>query len=157
MEGGCRCVVLRRNQKRLHRSGGGDFFDPENAKDFEFRRNRAGHLWSKMRFIAAQIDTYLEDELWLRLAAHANKMAQLLSEGLSAIDGIEIIYPTDINETFLTLPDGVAEKLHAGGDLFYPWVTPGDPAEGRAHRLICSFRTREAEVAGFLRRVRAAF
>jgi len=63
------------------------FFDPEMAKDFEFRRKRAGHLWSKMRFITAQFDAYLADDLWLRLAVHANKMAKRLSKGLAAIDG----------------------------------------------------------------------
>ncbi len=133
------------------------FFDPEKAKDFEFRRKRAGHLWSKMRFISAQFDAYLEDGLWLRLASSANKMARRLSHGLASINGVEIIYPTDINEVFVTFQDGAAEKLRDGGDMFYPWVTPGDPAAGRAHRLICSFRTSEAEVDGFLSRVRAAF
>jgi threonine aldolase len=132
------------------------FFNKAKAHDFEFRRKRAGHLWSKMRFIAAQFDAYLEDGLWLRLAAHANAMAQRLSKGLAAIDGVEIIYPAGINEVFVTFPGGVAEKLRAGGDVFYPWITPGDPAGGRAHRLICSFRTSEREVDGFVARVRAA-
>jgi threonine aldolase len=132
------------------------FFDRDKAKDFEFRRKRAGHLWSKMRFIAAQFDAYLEDGLWLKLAARANTMAQRLAAGLKAIEGVEFLYPVDINEQFVVFPDGVAEKLRAGGDVFYPWVTPGDPANGRAHRLICSFRTSEAEVDGFLKRVRAA-
>lgn len=132
------------------------FFDPAKAKDFEFMRKRAGHLWSKMRFISAQFEAYLEDGLWLRLAAHANTMAQRLAAGLKQINGVEFLYPIDINELFVVFPDGAAEKLKAGGDVFYPWVTPGDPANGRAHRLICSFRTSEADVDGFLTRVRAA-
>ena len=131
------------------------FFDKARAQDFEFRRKRAGHLWSKMRFIAAQFDAYLDDGLWLNLASHANAMAQRLSKGLAAIDGVDLVYPADINEVFVTVPEGAAAKLHAGGDIFYPWITPGDPAGGRAHRLICSFRTSEAEVDGFLKRVRA--
>ncbi|GJL90692.1 threonine aldolase family protein [Hyphococcus sp.] len=132
------------------------FFAKAKALDFEFKRKRAGHLWSKMRFIAAQFDAYLEDGLWLKLAGHANAMARRLSKGLAAIDGVEVIYPTDINEVFVTFPDGAAEKLHEAGDIFYPWITPGDPANGRAHRLICSFRTSEAEVDGFLDRARIA-
>lgn len=130
------------------------FFDPDMAKDFEFRRKRAGHLWSKMRFIAAQFDAYLENGLWLELAAHANTMAQKLSDGLGAIDGVEISYPTEINEVFACFPDGVAEKLREQGSAFYPWVTPSDPAAGRMQRLICSFRTTEAEVEQFLEAVR---
>ncbi|WP_428407196.1 threonine aldolase family protein [Hyphococcus sp.] len=132
------------------------FFDRHRAMDFEFMRKRAGHLWSKMRFIAAQFDAYLEDDLWLKLAAHANAMAQRLAAGLKEIPGVTLMYPTDINEIFVVFPDGVAEKLRDGGDVFYPWVTPGDPADGKGHRLICSFRTTEAEVNGFLTRVRAA-
>src|SRR5690606_15655651 len=115
------------------------FFDRDRAKDFEFMRKRAGHLWSKMRFISAQFDAYLEGGLWLRLASRANAMAQRLASGLREINGVEFLYPVDINELFVVFPDGVAEKLKAGGDVFYPWVTPGDPANGRAHRLICSF------------------
>ena len=128
------------------------FFDRHRAMDFDFMRKRAGHLWSKMRFIAAQFDAYLDDDLWLRLASHANAMAHRLSSGLAAIDGVSIMYPTDINEIFVVFPDGVAEKLRDGGDIFYPWVTPGDPAGGCGHRLICSFRTSEDEVDGFVER-----
>ncbi len=131
------------------------FFDPAKARDFEFRRKRAGHLLSKMRFITAQFDAYLTDDLWLRLAAHANVMARRLSEGLAAIDGVEIAYPTEINEVFVCFPGDAAERLRANGAQFYPWVTPGDPAAGRMNRLIASFRTTEAEVDEFIAQVRA--
>ncbi|WP_375204651.1 threonine aldolase family protein [Hyphococcus sp.] len=131
------------------------FFDRHRAMDFEFMRKRAGHLWSKMRFISAQFDAYLEDGLWLKLASHANAMAQRLAAGLRDIPGVSLIYPTDINEVFVVFPDGVAEKLREGGDVFYPWVTPGDPADRKGHRLICSFRTTQEEVDGFIEKTRA--
>ena len=129
------------------------FFDRAQANDFEFRRKRAGHLWSKMRFIAAQFDAYLDNGLWLDLASRANAAARRLSEGLAAIDGVDVSYPTQINEVFAVFPDGVAEALREGGAAFYPWVTPGDPAAGRMNRLIASFRTTEREVDDFLARV----
>ena len=132
------------------------FFDSDKARDFEFRRKRAGHLWSKMRFIAAQFDAYLKDDLWLRLAGHANAMAQSLSQGLSEIDGVEVSYPTEINEIFVVFPDGVAEKLKSEGANFYPWVTPGDHANGKMQRLITSFRTSPDEVHQFLECVKRA-
>ncbi|MEO1252705.1 MAG: low specificity L-threonine aldolase [Pseudomonadota bacterium] len=132
------------------------FFDPDMAADFEFRRKRAGHLWSKMRFLSAQFEAYLKDDLWLRLAGRANQMATMLSQGLAAIDGVEISYPTDINEVFAVFPDGVDEALRQKGHAFYPWVTPGDPAKGRMQRLICSFQTTDEEVARFLADCRAA-
>ena len=130
------------------------FFDPKAAHDFEFRRKRAGHLWSKMRFIAAQFDTYLEGGLWLKLAAHANQMAQKLSTGLGAIDGVDISYPTEINEVFPVFPDNIADTLRANGAEFYPWVTPGDPADGKMQRLITSFRTTDADIEDFLTAVK---
>ena len=132
------------------------FFDPEKAADFEFRRKRAGHLLSKQRFVSAQFEAYLKDELWLTLAANANAMAADLSRGLMAIDGVEVSYPTEINEVFACFPDGVADELLAQGARFYPWVTPGDPANGKMQRLICSFATTKADVAAFLGAVKAS-
>lgn len=132
------------------------FFDPARAGDIEFRRKRAGHLLSKQRFIAAQFEAYFEDDLWLRLAARANAMAQRLSEGLAATGAVEIVYPTQANEVFAAFPQGVAERLRDGGAVFYPWRTPGDRTGGRTNRFICSFRTEEEEVDRFLALVRAS-
>jgi threonine aldolase len=126
------------------------FFNRELVRDFEYRRKRAGHLLSKMRFIAAQFDAYLDDGLWLRLASHANAMAQRLASGLASLNGVAISYPTQINEVFAVFPDGVADRLREAGAAFYPWVTPGDPAGGRMNRLIASFRTRADEVDRFV-------
>ena len=130
------------------------FFNRDNAKDFEFRRKRAGHLWSKQRFIAAQFEAWLQDDLWLSLAAHANTSAARLSNALGAIAGVDVSYPTDINEIFVTLPEGCAEKLREQGYIFYPWMTPGDPADGKMHRLITSFRTTEEEINQFVAAVK---
>ncbi len=125
------------------------FFNPEEAKDFIFRRKRAAQLFSKMRFVSAQFDAYLADDLWLVMARHANAMAKKLSEGLADV-GCEIWYPTEANEVFVSFPPGVEEKLAAAGAAFYPWATPGDPAGGTMRRLICSWATREEEVERFI-------
>lgn len=126
------------------------FFDPADAKDFIFRRKRAAQLFSKMRFIAAQFDAYFADGLWLRMAAHANAEARRLSDGLAAIEGCRIWYPTEANEVFVSFPPGVEERLVAAGAAFYPWVAPGDPAKGAMRRLICSFATRAEDVDRFI-------
>ena len=60
-------------------------FDPDCAWEFELRRKRGGHLFSKHRFLSAQFDAYLEDGLWLDLARRANAAADLLASGLSDI------------------------------------------------------------------------
>lgn len=132
------------------------FFDPAAAADFMFRRKRAGQLFSKMRFIAAQFDAYFEGGLWLQTAAHANAMAQRLSEGLAGISGCKVWYETQANEVFVSFPAGVAERLRAAGAAFYPWVTPGDPASAAMQRLICSWATTTDEVDAFLAAVRRA-
>lgn len=132
------------------------FFDPAAAEEFMFRRKRAAQLFSKMRFIAAQFDAYFEGGLWLDMAAHANAMARTLSQGLAAIPGVKVWYPTEANEVFVSFPAGVAEKLRAAGATFYPWVTPGDPADGAMQRLICSWATDKHDVEAFLRLVEGA-
>jgi len=125
-------------------------FDPSLAEEFEYRRKRGGHLWSKGRFLGAQFEAYLEGDLWLNLAAQANDMATRLSEGLAAIHGVEIAYPTDINEVFAILPDGLANRLTDAGAVFHPWICPGDVGGGQTVRLVTSFETRPEDVDRFL-------
>ncbi len=129
------------------------FFNPAAAEDFAFRRKRGAHLLSKMRFIAAQFDAYFANDRWLKMARHANAMAKKLSDGLTATEGCKIWYPTEANEVFVSFPDGVADKIRAKGAMFYPWVTPGDPASSTMQRLICSWATREQEVDALLDRL----
>jgi threonine aldolase len=130
------------------------FFDAALVRDFEYRRKRGGHLWSKMRFLGAQFEAYLADDLWLRLAANANAMAQRLARGFAEFESVHLSYPTQINEVFATFPDGVAERLQASGAHFYPWVTPGDPADGRMQRFVTSFATGSEEVDRLLQLLR---
>jgi len=75
------------------------FFDPARATGMPERRKRGGHLLSKHRFLAAQLDAYLADDLWLDLARHANRMADRLAKGLSAA-GIKPVWPVEANEVF---------------------------------------------------------
>lgn len=105
------------------------FFKPELAKDFLFRRKRAGHLFSKMRFLSAQLETYLEDGLWLANARHANALATRLAFGLVDIPGVELEYPVEANELFVRLPAKVANALFDAGFHFYPWGAPPPDAE----------------------------
>lgn len=125
------------------------FFNPADAKDFMFRRKRSAQLFSKMRFISAQFDAYLDGGLWLSMAAHANLMAKKLSDGLAAA-GAKIWYPTEANEVFVSFAPEVEQRLLAAGARFYPWVTPGDPAKGAMRRLICSFATTDEDVEKFI-------
>ncbi len=126
------------------------FFEPAQTKDFAWRHKRSGHVWSKNRFMAAQWDAFLADDLWLKLAGDANAMATRLANGLSQIDGCEVAYVTQINEIFATFPHGVAEALLGSGAQFYDWVYPGDKWQGRLKRFVTSYITTPQEVDMFL-------
>ena len=80
-----------------------------------FLHKRAGQLVSKMRFVSAQLDAYLSNDVWLRNARHANAMAVRLSEGLSKTAGIELPFPTQSNEVFARMPRAVLDRLKAEG------------------------------------------
>jgi threonine aldolase len=99
------------------------YFAPERARGFERRRKRAGQLWSKMRYLSAQLLALLEDGLWLRHGAHANGLAQQLAAGLGKA-GVVLVQAVQANEVFAYLPLGVATALRAQGFEFYDWPAP---------------------------------
>jgi len=131
------------------------FFDPARTKGMAERRKRGGHLLSKQRFVAAQLDAYLKDDLWLELARHANRMADRLAEGLGAA-GIKPAWPVEANEVFVPLSAEADRRLKAAGALYYPWYLGSLPAglvipsDHTLVRLVTSFSTRQAEVDQFV-------
>ena len=129
------------------------FFNKEDVRDFEYRRKKAGHLISKMRFVSAQLEAYLEDGLWLALAAKANALAARLAEGLARVPGAEIANPVEANAVFARLPDAAVARLRAAGALFYDW----EPSENGKTlvRLVVSFATPQAGVTRLLETLRA--
>ncbi|MEP9352592.1 beta-eliminating lyase-related protein [Xanthobacter sp. KR7-65] len=128
------------------------FFDLALAEGFALRRKRAGQLLSKSRYVAAQLLAYLADDLWLRLAAHANVMAGRLGVGLKA-EGYASVHPVEANEVFVRLPDAMAAALRRGGALFYDWPSRACGPDGR--RFVTSFASRAEEVDELLALVRA--
>jgi threonine aldolase len=121
------------------------FFNRDDARDIEFRRKKAGHLLSKMRFVSAQLDAYLSNDHWLANARRANGLAQRLSQGLTQAPDISIAHPVSANAVFARMPEARARKLRAAGAIFYDW---GLPRDGHVlARLMLSFATPEADVA----------
>jgi len=131
------------------------FFDRALARDFERRRKQGGHLWSKLRFLSAQLVAYFEDELWLRNARQANAMAAALAGGLRGVPGARLLRPVEANEVFVALPAAVVAALEHAGFGFYRWRVP-DSADGVAVRLVASYATASADVAAFLAAANAA-
>lgn len=123
------------------------FFDPERAADFEWRRKRAGHLLSKMRFVSAQWLAYLADELWLRLARRANTLAREIG---SAAAGA-LMHPVEANEVFVRLGAERIAALRAQGFEFYDW---GALHSGEA-RFVVSWSQSDEDVDALCRALRA--
>ncbi|WP_374449239.1 low specificity L-threonine aldolase [Stella sp.] len=127
------------------------FFDRGRADRFAFRRKRAGHLFSKMRFLSAQLEAYLADGLWLANAAHANAMAKRLADGLAALPAVALLHPVEANAVFARLPGPAIDAMAQAGFRFYRW--PDERSD--AIRLVTAFDTDPADVDAFLARLRS--
>ncbi|MFA6267471.1 MAG: low specificity L-threonine aldolase [Pseudolabrys sp.] len=127
------------------------FFDRKRAEGMSARRKRGGQLLSKHRFVAAQMEAFLDDDLWLRLARHANGMADRLSDGLSKA-GYAPKWPVEANEVFAALPVALCDRLQTAGAAFYCWdtETAADGSPAVTVRLVTSFATTADEVDRFI-------
>lgn len=126
------------------------FADRARAEQFGFVRKQGMQLMSKMRFLAAQFDALLTDDLWLRSAAHANRMALRLRDAVQGIPGVEITQAVQANAVFARVP--VAAVLPIRSEYwFYVW-----DERTSLVRWMTSFDTTEADVDGFATAIRKA-
>lgn len=135
------------------------FFDPARAAGMASRRKRGGQLFSKHRFFAAQFLAWLEGDLWLRLARHANNAASKLADGLQAA-GLPPVWPIEANEVFVQLPAAADARLRDAGAAYVPWPEEFLPAgtvarpQHKLIRLVTSFATSGADIEKFCTLVR---
>ena len=113
-------------------------FDDQAADQLVYRTKRSGHVTSKMRFQSAQLSAYLENDLWLRLAANSNAMMARLADGLQRL-GVSLLNSPDVNIVFAEISDEAAARLEAAGLLFYR-IRPG------VIRLVTSWQTTSDDV-----------
>jgi threonine aldolase len=123
---------------------------PELAPDFRYLRMQGGQLASKSRFLAAQFIALFTDQLWLRLARHANAMAARLADGVGAISGVEITQSVESNAVFARLPREAITVLQEQWP-FYVWHEPTGEV-----RWLCSWDTTADEVDAFVVAIAAA-
>jgi threonine aldolase len=121
------------------------FFDKKLSRNFQYLRKQGMQLASKMRFISAQLDALLADNLWLQNARHSNRMAQLLEKEVRKIPRVKIVYPVEANGVFAQIPHGAIAKLQKRY-FFYVWNE-----EQSVVRWMCAFDTTEADVKQFAR------
>ena len=120
------------------------FFDQSLAKDFKYTRKQGTHLPSKMRFISAQFEALLSNELWRKNAEHANRMAQLLANELGKIPRVQITQKVEANGVFAVVPKKYIPVLQKKY-FFYVWNE-----ETSEVRFMTSFDTTEGDIADFV-------
>lgn len=129
-------------------------FKPGLFADMEQRRQRAGHTFSKARFVAAQFEAYLSHGNWLRWARAANARAEQLRAGLRRNGPARLAWENSANEVFAVLPKAAIARVREAGGSLYEWPAEGTgvvvSAEEDIVRLVTSWATGEAEVARFL-------
>lgn len=130
-------------------------FDEKKAQEIAYMRKRAGQLFSKSRFVAAQFDAYFADELWLDLAKHSNLMAQNLSRSFQKVESIKLALEPQSNEVFVTMTPDTAKILRENGVMFHEWQLPRSPSKkltklvsngNKLYRFVTSFQTTQDEI-----------
>ncbi len=132
-------------------------FDPAKSWEFQLRRKRGGHLFSKHRYLSAQMAAWLEDDLWRALARDANAAAARLAAGLEALPGARLLHPVQANMIFAELPAGAHARARAAGAQYYLMGGGAAEAEDAEHvraRLVTSWCTVADEVDGLLAALR---
>ncbi|MBL7857783.1 MAG: low specificity L-threonine aldolase [Cyclobacteriaceae bacterium] len=124
------------------------FFKPDLARNFKFIRKQGMQLHSKMRFIGAQFEALLSEDLWLRNASHANRMARILENELRKSPEVTITQAVNANGIFAILPEGIIPRLQEE-HFFYVWNDKTSEV-----RLMCSFDTTEDEIYNFGEKLR---
>jgi threonine aldolase len=131
------------------------FFDrglghPRSSADFLYLRKQGMQLASKMRFIAAQFEVLLTNDLWRRSAEHANRMARLLEAELRRIPQVKVVWKVEANGVFAQIPRHAVQKIK-DRYFFYMWIE-----EECIVRWMCSFDTTEEDVKEFVKVVEEA-
>lgn len=126
------------------------FFKPDLDKNFRHIQKQTMQMISKNRFVAAQLQALLQDDLWLKNARHANAMTATLAEGLKRFPKVVFTHETQANAVFATMPreyiDFLQEQFY-----FYVWDEPTNQV-----RLMCAFNTPLEHVHAFLDRLEMA-
>ena len=121
-------------------------FNKKYDYDFDYRQKRAGQLFSKTRFFSCQFLAYLENELWLKNALHANKTALRLSSVFSK-NNLKVEYPVEANEVFVRMPSNLASHLYKNNGSFYEWRAPDNNGNNGLYRFVTSCFTTEDELS----------
>jgi threonine aldolase len=124
-------------------------FNKELSKHIAYKHKQIIQLASKTRFIAAQFEAMLENELWRKTATHANDMATMLRSALAQNAKVKITKPTQANAIFAEIPRDWYEPLQEHYP-FYVWKDSTHEV-----RLMCAWDTKEEEISKFINALNA--
>ncbi|MDO6520692.1 low specificity L-threonine aldolase [Shimia thalassica] len=128
------------------------FFDPDKAWEFELRRKRGAHLFSKHRYLSAQMNAYLTDDVWRQNAQQANANCARLAKGLKDL-GVKFMHDPQANIVFCSFPRAAHQRLHDAGAVYYVWsgeLKGDDPAEMLEARLVCDWSLSNEQIDQFI-------
>lgn len=123
------------------------FFNRKLAEDFKYIRKQTMQLGSKMRYIAAQFEALLSNDLWFRNAKNANEMAKLLASKIERIPQITITQKVDANAVFAIIPPEYIPLLQQVS-FFYVWSE-----EKSEVRWMTSFDTTREDIDRFVEQI----
>lgn len=132
-------------------------FDPDKAMEFELRRKRGAHLFSKHRYLSAQMQSYLADDLWQKNASQANANCARLVAGLRDTETVSFMHEPQANMIFCSFPRAAHQRLHDAGAMYYVWsgtLEGDDPNEMLEARLVCDWSISDALIDQFVDLVR---
>lgn len=128
-------------------------FDGAKGRELALRRKRGGHLFSKHRYLSAQMAAYCADDLWLEMARAANaRMAQLV-QGLARVPQARLCHPAAGNLAFIEVPRAAHARAFAAGAQYYlhgGTVEDGPQDAVLRCRIVCDWAKRPEDVETLL-------
>ena len=119
-------------------------------EDFRYILKQNGGMLAKGRLLGIQFETLFEDDLYMELSRHAERLAQQLRNALSAL-WVPVLVASPTNQLFPILPDSVLKALSA--DFSFSYQSRID-ASHSCVRICTSWATTEENVSALIEALR---
>jgi threonine aldolase len=129
-------------------------FDPSKASELTYIHKRSAQLFSKSRFISAQLNAYFCNGLWLDIAQHSNSMAKKLAETIAGLDSncARLTSMPQSSEVFAIINIQTITAIRAKGVIFCEWPASPDfeiANDEQLCRFVASFATSDEDISCF--------
>jgi threonine aldolase len=125
------------------------FFNPLFANRSAYVRKQVTQLHSKMRFIAAQYEAMLHDDLFITLGGQANKAARMLFDKTKDIASLQLATAPAANSMFPIIEKAARTQLQEWAHFYdwdisknqVRWMTAWDVTEPEIDAFVAGVRT----------------